>query len=501
MPVSGAIPKTGNQIHRTPPPPPPCVTSPITPPRVTAPTTAGAHGFSPSSGILMQGQQNAKLPTLLNQKAPAIPPHGIAGLNAANQALLAQTSPSATSTTSQYSFFHQTPPAFSQARHPQGVHMSTPTLNHANQPQLMQPNNTINYVVQNKNIKIPTFSAIEGESWFYKFEKFCKCYGMGPDEQYNTMLQSLPDRLVILVGEKVNHSINFTNRYQDAKAVIIERLKKENPDNLDLFENLKKREDVSYMDYLRHIKRLAASESLGENQVRKKFRSGFNAQQIANVEILLNQHDSLEDVAEIMDNISRRQEQRQICAVSAKMQNNTKVEKQVQSGNIVNHNSNRFDQIEQQLDAVVNKMAENLSKLNAKIDEIGRQGRFTNRNQDQSVMRDGRSQQNNNWREPDNSKYNAHDSYRYNDRTYRNQQYGPVSRGRGGYANNYSSSPKLTGANNVPRTVSFQENDTSHTCYFHSKFGKNAYRCEPTCRFYLTMQGSQAKNELGVSRQ
>ena len=130
---------------------------------------------------------------------------------------------------------------------------------------------------------------------------------MGPDEKYNTMLQSLPDRLVCMVGDKVDHTVPFAQRYQNAKLLIIERLKKENPDNLDLFDNLKKRDDISFTDYLWHIKRLAQSEGLGDNQIGKKFRSGFSEQQIPNVEILMNQQQTLEEVAEVMDNISKRQ--------------------------------------------------------------------------------------------------------------------------------------------------------------------------------------------------
>ena len=223
-----------------------------------------------------------------------------------------------------------------------------------------------------KNIKIPTFQELEGESWFENFEAHVKCFSCNAVEKYETLLKALPDSYVALIGNNLNHNQPADSKYAEAKAIIIKRLKEINPDNLDIFESLKKRDDVSFVDFLKTIKRIAKSENLGENQIKKKFRSALTGSALGHGELLICQHNNLEKVAEILDAIYKREIQQQINVISEQL-------------NPRQSQDNRMRDLENKMDLLFKKVTDGLADL--RVSSVNNYQSYRNRSAERQQSR------------------------------------------------------------------------------------------------------------------
>lgn len=334
---------------------------------------------------------------------------------------------------------------------------------------------TVTSAMSGDFLTFPDFAADDIEGWFLEFEIWLGIYKItNYDVVYCSLMKKLPTRIFQLVGPKIDANKAGQAKYDEAKSIIISAVKKENKDSIDLFNACRKREDVSFSQYLETVRKYAKPENLPKSAIDKKFLASLTPEQMITAEIVL-MTQNIDKVAETLDNIKRRVNNSSVFMISGHNENysndgnhkinsdksrtdNFETKERSKSGD-------RISKLEKELQSKIDAMTKALSGMESKIREV--------RNISQQQSNAGNKNQNFQNRQFNNTG-NSHYSH---DNSQPHGQY-----------NNTSFVPSRTNNSNW-RQVRFNEPNiantaTQRTCYYHTKFQEKAFKCDPPCRFF-----------------
>ena len=334
---------------------------------------------------------------------------------------------------------------------------------------------TVSSVMAGDYLAFPDFAADDIEGWFAEFEVWINIYKItNYDVIYCSLMKKLPTRIFHLVGPKIDPNKAGKSKYDEAKNIIITAVKRENKDSIDLFNACRKREDISFSQYLETVRKYAKPENLPKSAIDKKFLASLTPEQMTTAEIVLMTQD-IDKVAQTLDNIRRRVNNSSVFMISGHNENssNDRIHN-INNDKFCNDNvdsrdrsksGDRISKLEKELQSKIDAMTKALSGMESKIREV---------------------------RDITKQKFNAgNKNPNFPDRQFSNTGNNYHSQGNNqsiGQYNNARFLPPKTNNQNW-RQVRFNEPNnantaTQRTCYYHTKFQERAFKCDPPCRFF-----------------
>ena len=299
---------------------------------------------------------------------------------------------------------------------------------------------------------------------FQTFDMFVKLYKMSdPDTIYCSFIKKLPIRMLELVRDKIDESLHATEKLSQAKDIIISHVNNSGRNSLDLLLCAEKRPDVTYTEFLRTLKNLGAAANAGHNIIKNRFLEKVSDKTQYAIAMTLIRNESLETVAEILDSATKSStDSADIYAIHnsnpnyKKLDNNREVTKQ----------TSRLEDAENQLGTLTTAVATMSIKIEKILQNMERSAQdFKHTNH----YGNNRSQH----------QYYAQNNYDRNAQNFNNPQ--PY--------NNYNRNSKtalINRDNSTPPRGQGQytsQQNIDRTCFYHTKFGSQAYNCDPPCRF------------------
>ena len=310
------------------------------------------------------------------------------------------------------------------------------------------------------NQQFPELDLKNPHNSFQTFDMFVKLYKISdPDHIYCNFVRKLPVRMLELVRDKVDENLPAKEKLIQAKNIIINYINNSGQNTLDLLLSAEKRPDVTYSEFLRTLKNLGSAANAGQNIIKNRFLEKVADKTHFALAMTLLRKESLETVAEVLDAATRDSgKETEIFAINNTNPNHKKFDE-------INHDQkcmSRLDETEKQMGTLTSAVA----TMSIKIEKI-----------------------------LNNLERNAEDNRVRNpyDNRYHQQQYAPSR-----YNNNFPPTPMYNShmQNRNTKTPLIPTNNSPHrwgqnsttqnsnrTCYYHSRYGQNAYSCEPPCRF------------------
>ena len=337
----------------------------------------------------------------------------------------------------------------------------------------------------------PDFNQEDIQTWFDEIDLWIKIQKINDgDKIYCALMKKIPKEFFKLVAHRIDHSASGSDKFDLAKRLIIEEANKLNKDSIDLFNACVKRSDVTFVQFLGSVRRLAKPENLSEAQIKKKFLASLSSDQISTANIIL-RTDTIDVLASTLDDIERCMSNRSLYAIS----NSTKNSEHSQSRNSVprssSHSKNdslstvdfavqdeRISRLEYEIKNKFGIFTRALTKLESSINNLA----LESKNRDGVPSRsfaNGRSHSFERGDVSQNREYSNYQNAGYDNRNYRNF--------------NNGQSPQ--GIRN--RQVRFDKStyDSNDTCRHHLKWGKKAYNCESFCKFFNEERHRPSGNE------
>ena len=255
-----------------------------------------------------------------------------------------------------------------------------------------------------------------------------------------------------------------TEKLNECKDIITGFLNKKAEDIRAQFFNIEKKPDSSYSEFLRKLKQLGSSSGQNLEAISSRFYANIKDNYKNDMANMLKlQKTSIEDIATYLDKMCSN-ENKYICsAKNTKMpETNNKRSLAIEVEDLqatIERKNRELSKLEEQMKY---KLEMQERRFNEKLERIN-QNRNSHQGYHYNNDRNGRVRD-------QRPTYSGNDNWR--NRNYENKNaYYNNYRGKSGNNSNYS--------NYRPR----YETKPDDICFYHSKFGANAYKCDKPCNY------------------
>ena len=341
----------------------------------------------------------------------------------------------------------------------QSVTTALPTSQVTSTTQALQQSIMTNIGMFTPNQQFPELDLKNPHNSFQTFDMFVKLYKITDhDHIYCNFIKKLPVRILELVRDKIDENLPAKEKLIQAKDVIINHINNSGRNSLDLLLSAEKRPDVTYSEFLRTLKNLGNAANAGQNIIKNRFLEKVADKTHFALAMTLLRKESLETVAEVLDAATRDTgDDTGIFAINNTNPNHKKFED-------TNHNQkcmSRLDETEKQMGTLTTAVATMSIKIEKILNNL-------ERNAEDNRMR------------------NPYQT-RYNQQQYTPNRYNNTPTYNNSHPQNYNrtTKPPLIPTTNPPHRwgQNSSTQNSNRTCYYHSRYGQNAYNCESPCRF------------------
>ena len=307
------------------------------------------------------------------------------------------------------------------------------------------------------NMELPDFDRSVPHSFFELFEIFMNTNQVTDAEtKLAHMIRKIPTDILLILQPILSGTLQPDVKLKEVKAQTLKHLQKDASKMLDYYLAYQKRPDMDYSAFLRTLKSIAKTCDKTSDQ--KLLQNRFMASVKDDLHLSLARtmliKDDLEEVARALDNLPIRKEVYALATTdNSKLENLTiLVEKLAERiENLTRENHAPQDSRERQKFTI----DQNRQQNNYKANSFG-------------MHQQRHTQQQHAYQRPTQQQQPAHSS----------QQQTHNSNSRWNYAQrNYTPH-----SNNLHANTPRGNNGT--VCYYHNRFGSNARKCDPQCKFF-----------------
>ena len=306
------------------------------------------------------------------------------------------------------------------------------------------------------NMELPDFDRSVPHSFFELFDIFMTTNQITDAEtQLAHLIRKIPTDILLILQPTLSGPLQPNEKLKEVKEQTLKHLQKDESKMLDYYLAYQKRSDMDYSSFLRTLKSIAKTcdKTTDQKLLQNRFMASVKDDLHLSLARTMLIKDDLEEVARALDNLPIRKEVYALATTD-----NTKLEN---------------------LTAIVERLAERIENLtresHAPQDSRERQKFIIDQNQQQNnykannfgMHQQRHTQQQHAYQRPT-QQQTAHSS----------QQQTHNSNSRRNYAQrNY-----IPHSNNLHANTPRGNNGT--ICYYHERFGSNARKCDPQCKFF-----------------
>ena len=338
-------------------------------------------------------------------------------------------------------------------------HIGQPgTSGSGNQNFPMSPQSSFAMAVPTAPLKIEEIDRRDGVGSLKKFERMLECANIvEAREKIGHLIQFLDKQLYDLIDPILeDRSLSWDDKYNQCRQEILAKIQLNNQRTMDNFFKITKKDDSRYEDFLNFLKKFAKDSNITSREViKKRFIDSIKDAKMKESAIILLKTSQLEETAKSLDEIIDSRDN-EICGINR--------------SKIVDKNQ------ESMTEKLIRQMKGMELRLEASEAENKRLQKLIDDQKNASPRE--RPDRNESYRSVH---FNERNSGAQGDRDYSNNHNDGGPRRYNENNDRYNDSRFNRPRHNQNADSNWRERKRNGLCYYHNKFGKNAWRCSPGC--------------------